>query len=100
LEQDSRACWCKSLAQIDLSSTPLVTPETPETPVRGKGLFRVGKSIPLPLPSHTLQQNPQGFANPCPSLLEPPATLNQTQGPVQGLEKKASKLDWTRLWHP
>jgi hypothetical protein len=48
---------------------PSGTPGTPETPVRGKGRLRVGKSLPLPLPSHTPQHYPRGFQNPCPSLI-------------------------------
>jgi hypothetical protein len=36
--------------------------------MRGKGRLRVGKSLPLPLPSHTPQHYPWGFQNPCPSL--------------------------------
>ncbi|KAN0139121.1 hypothetical protein V8E53_003123 [Lactarius tabidus] len=51
---------------------PSGIPETPETPKRGRGLWGVAKSVPLPLPPHTLQPYPWGFENPCPSLRASP----------------------------
>jgi hypothetical protein len=47
---------------------PLWYPDTPDTPKRGKGLSRVRKSLPLPLPPHTPHQYAGGIAYPCHSL--------------------------------
>ena len=43
---------------------PSDTPDSPGTPTKGKGMLGVTISEPLPLPSHTLHQNPGVFKTP------------------------------------
>ena len=49
---------------------PSDTPDTPGTPAKGKGMLGVTISEPLPLPSHTLHQNPGVFKTPVILYLE------------------------------
>ena len=43
-------------------------PKTPHKPPTGRGFVRVRDVVPVPVPPHTLDQYPRGYAYPCQSL--------------------------------